>query len=77
MLLFQFKVKGAWWTWIDYERFHELITAYHDTDGQKTFSAGDYMAKTPDWAVFGASERGFDPQETRFFRKKRKDISGC
>ncbi len=35
------------------------------------------MAKTPRWAVFGAEERGFDPVETRFYRKKQKDIGGC
>lgn len=35
------------------------------------------MAKTPHWAVFGAKEQGFDPKETRFFRKSKKDIGGC
>ncbi len=39
-------------------------------------SAEDYMEVTPDWAVYGASERGFDPVETRHYRKN-KDISGC
>lgn len=24
----QFKVEGEWWTWIDYERFQELVHAY-------------------------------------------------
>ena len=46
--------------------------------GLNTFSAIDYMAKTPSWAVFGAKEQGFDPIETRFHRKKKsKDIGGC
>jgi len=38
------------------------------------------MAKTPEWAVYGAEERGFDPNETRWMRKpngKVKDMSGC
>lgn len=36
------------------------------------------MAKTPHWALFGASERGFDPKDIRYQRKnKSKDISGC
>ncbi|KAL5016324.1 hypothetical protein ScPMuIL_005913 [Solemya velum] len=64
----QFLVDGQWWTWIDYNKFHQLI-------GQPkgaTFTAEDYMAKTPDWAVYGASERGFDPVESRFYRKKQK-----
>lgn len=74
----KFKVDDEWWTWIDYERFHELIQQYDESNGAKTFTALDYMAKTPSWAVFGARERGFDPSDTRFLRKnKTKDISGC
>nr|NP_001070624.1 S-adenosyl-L-methionine-dependent tRNA 4-demethylwyosine synthase TYW1 [Danio rerio]Q08C92.1 RecName: Full=S-adenosyl-L-methionine-dependent tRNA 4-demethylwyosine synthase TYW1; AltName: Full=Radical S-adenosyl methionine and flavodoxin domain-containing protein 1; AltName: Full=tRNA wybutosine-synthesizing protein 1 homolog; AltName: Full=tRNA-yW-synthesizing protein [Danio rerio]AAI24332.1 Zgc:153368 [Danio rerio] len=74
----KFKVDGEWWTWIDYERFQELIQQYEESGGTKNFSAMDYMAKTPSWAVFGAGERGFDPTDTRFQRKnKTKDISGC
>ncbi|TRY94683.1 hypothetical protein DNTS_021584, partial [Danionella cerebrum] len=74
----KFKVDGEWWTWIDYDRFQELIQEYEESSGTKTFSALDYMAKTPSWATFGARERGFDPSDTRFQRKnKTKDISGC
>lgn len=74
----KFKIGGEWWTWIDYSRFQELIQEYEDSGGSKTFSAKDYMAKTPHWALFGANERGFDPKDTRYQRKnKSKDISGC
>lgn len=74
----KFKIDGEWWTWIDYNRFQELIQAYEDSGGSETFSAQDYMAKTPEWALFGARERGFDPKDTRYQRKnKPKDISGC
>uniref|UniRef100_A0A669CD42 S-adenosyl-L-methionine-dependent tRNA 4-demethylwyosine synthase TYW1 n=1 Tax=Oreochromis niloticus TaxID=8128 RepID=A0A669CD42_ORENI len=74
----KFKVDGEWWTWIDYERFQELVQAYDESGGQQTFSALDYVAKTPSWALFGAQEQGFDPAETRFQRRnKSKDISGC
>ncbi|KAM9001159.1 S-adenosyl-L-methionine-dependent tRNA 4-demethylwyosine synthase TYW1B isoform 2-T2 [Sarcophilus harrisii] len=74
----KFKIDGEWWTWIDYDRFQELFQEYETSKGSKTFSAKDYMAKTPHWAVFGAGERGFDPKDTRFQRKnKSKDISGC
>ncbi|XP_051847972.1 S-adenosyl-L-methionine-dependent tRNA 4-demethylwyosine synthase TYW1-like [Antechinus flavipes] len=74
----KFKIDGEWWTWIDYDRFQELFQEYETSEGSKTFSAKDYMAKTPHWAVFGAGERGFDPKDTRFQRKnKSKDISGC
>ena len=52
--------------------------AYMESGKSKVFSAMDYMAVTPDWAVFGHSQRGFDPQETRWYRKKpNKDIGGC
>lgn len=74
----KFKIDKEWWTWIDYNRFQELIQEYEDSSGSKTFSAKDYMAKTPHWALFGASERGFDPKDMRYQRKnKSKDISGC
>ncbi|TWW76834.1 S-adenosyl-L-methionine-dependent tRNA 4-demethylwyosine synthase TYW1 [Takifugu flavidus] len=74
----KFKVDGEWWTWIDYERFQDLVGIYEKTGGQRSFSALDYMAKTPSWAVFGAQEQGFDPADTRFQRRnKTKDISGC
>ncbi|XP_035010127.2 S-adenosyl-L-methionine-dependent tRNA 4-demethylwyosine synthase TYW1 [Hippoglossus stenolepis] len=74
----KFKVAGEWWTWIDYERFQELVRAHEESGGQRSFSALDYTAKTPSWALFGASEQGFDPTDTRFQRRnKTKDISGC
>lgn len=74
----KFKIGGEWWTWIDYSRFQELVLQYEESGGSKTFSSKDYMAKTPQWALFGARERGFDPKDTRYQRKnKTKDISGC
>ncbi|KAM9583564.1 S-adenosyl-L-methionine-dependent tRNA 4-demethylwyosine synthase TYW1 [Trichechus inunguis] len=73
----KFKIDREWWTWIDYNRFQELIQEYENSSGSKTFCAKDYMAKTPQWALFGAHERGFDPKDTRYQRKNRsKDISG-
>jgi tRNA wybutosine-synthesizing protein 1 len=37
------------------------------------------MGVTPDWAVIGSNERGFDPIDTRWHRKStaKKDLSGC
>ena len=74
----KFKVAGEWRTWIDYERFHGLIQRYY-SKGQ-SFSSLDYMAVTPCWAVFGAKEQGFDPQEKRWFRKGKAEVNvegGC
>ncbi|KAI8749285.1 S-adenosyl-L-methionine-dependent tRNA 4-demethylwyosine synthase, partial [Biomphalaria glabrata] len=68
----KFKVDGRWWTWIDYPTFHKLWRRYEESHGQETFTAEDYMAPTPSWAIFGSNEQGFDPEETRFHRKKQK-----
>lgn len=74
----KFKVDGEWWTWIDYDRFQELVQAYEASGGQQSFSSLDYICKTPTWALFGAEEQGFDPTDTRFQRRnKTKNISGC
>lgn len=74
----KFKINGEWWTWIDYTRFQELVLQYEESRGSQTFSALDYVARTPHWALFGARERGFDPKDTRYQRKNKvKDVSGC
>ena len=71
----QFFIDGVWRTWIDYEKFHQLYRAYREKNIE--FTSLDYTAPTPLWAIVGANERGFDPNDTRWYRKKRKDISGC
>ena len=59
--------QGIWHTWIDYDRFHDLYAS-----GQP-FSSEDYMAPTPEWAVYtpGAVDGGFDPNETHVKVKGR------
>ncbi|XP_042901156.1 S-adenosyl-L-methionine-dependent tRNA 4-demethylwyosine synthase TYW1 [Parasteatoda tepidariorum] len=73
----KFLINGRWNTWIDYDKFHELIKNYNDSGKTKAFSSLDYVYPTPEWAIIGAKERGFDPKEIRFHRKSKKDISGC
>lgn len=75
----KFKKPDGWYTWIDYDKFHELSDRYKESDGKEAFTSEDYMAKTPSWAQYGAVERGFDPEEKRHFRKKanNKDVGGC
>ncbi|PIK50912.1 hypothetical protein BSL78_12212 [Apostichopus japonicus] len=74
----KFKIEGRWHTWIDYTMFHKLMRTFEESKGQESFCAEDYMAETPSWACYGSEERGFDPEETRFRRKnKKQDISGC
>jgi hypothetical protein len=45
------------------------------------FGSEDYMAPTPEWAVYGALEGGFDPQEVRVKKERRHgtsaDSGGC
>ena len=61
----RFYVKGRWHTWINYDHFQALVGS------GKAFATADYMSETPDWAMYGAAEAGFDPVETRM-RKPRK-----
>ena len=63
-----FQIEGKWHTWIDYDRFHELIGRYYK-DGT-SFTTKDYLAPTPAWALYDAPEQGFDPIETRFRRTR-------
>jgi len=65
----RFRVGGAWHTWIDYPAFQRLVAS-----GER-FTAADYMAPTPSWAVYGAPEAGFDPVEERF--KKTRNHPGA
>jgi len=62
----KFFIDGAWNTFIDYDKFHELVQS------GKPFTSLDYVAKTPSWALFGSKEKGFDPEETRVFRKGKE-----
>uniref|UniRef100_A0A8C3US87 tRNA 4-demethylwyosine synthase (AdoMet-dependent) n=1 Tax=Catharus ustulatus TaxID=91951 RepID=A0A8C3US87_CATUS len=74
----KFHVDGEWRTWIDYGRFQELVREHEQSGGSRTFTAAEYTARTPPWALFGARERGFDPLDVRFQRKnKARDVSGC
>ena len=55
---------GTWNTWIDYDRFHALAAS------EKPFTVEDYAAPCPSWALLGAAEDGFDPSDTRMYKKK-------
>ncbi|KAI0497629.1 hypothetical protein KFK09_020861 [Dendrobium nobile] len=61
----KFKINGQWHTWIDYERFHDLVAS------GKSFRTEDYMTVTPSWAVYGAEEGGFDPKQFRYKKERR------
>uniref|UniRef100_A0A1J3K4W2 tRNA 4-demethylwyosine synthase (AdoMet-dependent) n=1 Tax=Noccaea caerulescens TaxID=107243 RepID=A0A1J3K4W2_NOCCA len=60
----KFKKNGKWFTWIDYEKFHDLVAS------GELFTSTDYMAETPSWAVYGAEEGGFDPEQLRYKKER-------
>lgn len=62
----KFKIDGKWHTHIDYAKFFELLQL-----GQP-FVDTDYIAPTPEWAVWGLPEGGFNPEDTRFDRQAEK-----
>lgn len=66
-----FLINGQWHTWIDFEKFQDLVAS-----GQP-FTAADYVLPTPHWSVFGAGERGFDPEEIRLKSRQPYHESGC
>ncbi|CCH59368.1 hypothetical protein TBLA_0B05360 [Henningerozyma blattae CBS 6284] len=57
----KFQINGEWYTHIDFAKFFELLNSGKD------FTHMDYMAKTPEWALFGNG--GFAPGNTRVYRK--------
>lgn len=68
----KFKINQKWHTWIDYEKFHFLVKT------NKHFDALDYCAQTPEWALCGAKEEGFNPMDTRVYKKgKYKQTEVC
>ncbi|KAI8894754.1 hypothetical protein BC833DRAFT_530218 [Globomyces pollinis-pini] len=60
----KFKINNKWHTWIDYEKFHDLVAS------GESFTSMDYIMETPSWAVYGAKEQGFDPNEVRYRKGK-------
>ncbi|SOV74490.1 tRNA-YW synthesizing protein, putative [Plasmodium sp. gorilla clade G3] len=58
-----FKINNKWNTWIDYEKFQQLIK------NKEIFNALDYSVETPHWAIYGSQESGFSPCEKRVYTK--------
>ncbi|KPA80857.1 hypothetical protein ABB37_04278 [Leptomonas pyrrhocoris] len=61
-----------WHTWINYERFYELIES-----GRRDFTSLDYAAVTPTWATYKSKEKGFDPEQTRVAGKKARPTAAA
>merc|ERR1711972_185251 len=62
----KFFINGVWHTHIDFDKFIEL-----ERSGKK-FEALDYSIPTPEWAIFGHESGGFNPSQTRVYRKGAK-----
>eukprot|EP00672_Neobodo_designis_P019155 CAMPEP_0174830480 /NCGR_PEP_ID=MMETSP1114-20130205/2542_1 /TAXON_ID=312471 /ORGANISM="Neobodo designis, Strain CCAP 1951/1" /LENGTH=425 /DNA_ID=CAMNT_0016064279 /DNA_START=97 /DNA_END=1371 /DNA_ORIENTATION=+ len=68
----KFKPDGQrWHTWIDFPKFLELVA--DPTVDAEAIAASDFYLPTPDWAVFGSKEEGFDPAQTRHISRKRRE----
>jgi tRNA wybutosine-synthesizing protein 1 len=67
----EFLIDDKWHTWIDFEKFQDLVAS------GTPFTVADYILPTPQWAVFGSSERGFDPEENRMKSRQPYQGSGC
>lgn len=60
----KFRINNEWYTHIDFDKYFELLSS------GKEFDSMDYIAKTPEWALFGNG--GFAPGDTRVYRKGKK-----
>lgn len=69
----KFFINKQWHTWIDYDKFNQLVSKFYETGGQAVFGSLDYVLPTPGWAVYGSQEQGFNPDDLRF-RKNSKLI---
>ncbi|KAL9059047.1 MAG: hypothetical protein Q9162_001435 [Coniocarpon cinnabarinum] len=66
----RFWKEGTWWTGIDYERFFALLESGEGVDGMEGVRPEEYMARTPEWALWGNG--GFDPRDERVKKKGKK-----
>jgi tRNA wybutosine-synthesizing protein 1 len=71
----KFLVNNHWHTWIDYDKYQQLIQAYYDSNGEKTFTSVDYIAPTPEWAIYKHEAKGFDPKDKRYRKTKAGSIT--
>jgi tRNA wybutosine-synthesizing protein 1 len=68
----KFKIDGVWHTHINYPKFIELA----NSGEWKNKTALDYALPTPNWALAGSKEEGFDPLDTRHYRKGKSAEKG-
>ena len=66
----KYYINGQWYTWIDFDKFQTLYKEWKENGTE--FSALDYSIPTPDWAIYGSKEEGFDPADVRIKRTKQE-----
>ncbi|KAI8455656.1 wybutosine biosynthesis protein Tyw1 [Phakopsora pachyrhizi] len=64
----KYLINDQWHTWIDYDRFFELVEAKKG----EGFDGLDYCKATPEFSLFGSKAAGFSPEDQRWFRKSSK-----
>lgn len=57
---------GQWRLWIDFEKFFEWAQREDAVD------CLEYSIEAPEWAIYGADQRGFDPSDVRKYKIKPK-----
>lgn len=63
------KINGEWHTWIDFDKFSKLSTS------GKPYTYMDYIEKTPSWALYNSTEKGFDPNQKRFKKNVTEHVN--
>lgn len=68
----KFKIDGKWHTWIDFEKYHELVNSGNN------FSTDDYLKETPHTGLSGKKTDDFIPKRARkkMMRKQAAISSG-
>ena len=61
--------KAEWILDQHYGDWHTVRKCAHAATGA-AFGVEDYAVPAPPWALFGAAEDGFDPVDTRVYKKK-------
>ncbi len=64
----KFKRDGKWFTWIDFERYHELVNSGQD------FTTDDYLKETPATALSGKKTSDFIPKRARRTMMRKKTL---
>lgn len=67
----KFIVNGNIHTWIDFDKFHSLVSRNAEASTLTPPLPEEYLLPTPEWALPHSLSQGFDPAQQRHITKKR------